>query len=75
MTSLLLRNPLLASAPLTLVTPRQAKHHLQIGATKLAKMCREGELTPIKFGRRCTRFRWDEIETLIEAHAQNGGAA
>lgn len=58
-----------------LVSRREAQQALSIGSTTLYKWCREGRLTPIKFGPRCTRFRLTEIETLIVQHEEIGGAA
>lgn len=57
-----------------LFTTRETKAYLRIGTTTLYKLCKEGKLTPIKFGR-CTRFQLSEIRTLIDAHASPKGAA
>lgn len=57
-----------------LFTTRETKAYLRIGTTTLYKLCKEGKLTPIKFGRRCTRFQLSEILTLIDAHASPKGA-
>lgn len=46
-----------------------AKQLLDVGCTTIYKFCNEGKLTPIKFGRRCTRFRISEIQALITTHA------
>lgn len=48
-----------------LVTGREAAHLLGISITTLYKFCREGKLNPIKFSRRCTRFRVSQIQALI----------
>lgn len=48
-----------------LVTGREAAHLLGISITTLYKFCREGKLNPIKFSRRCTRFRASQIQALI----------
>ncbi len=61
--------------PSTLISPKQAQYELSIGAITLYKSCDEGKLTPIKFSRRCTRFRWSDVQALIDSHAKNGGAA
>lgn len=61
-----------AALPSILLSPKQAQHALCIGATTLYKFCDEGKLTPIKFSRRCTRFRWSEVQALIDAHAASG---
>lgn len=58
-----------------LFTIRETKAHLRIGTTTLYKLCKEGKLTPIKFGRRCTRFQLSEILALIDAHTPKKGAA
>lgn len=48
-----------------LVTPHDAAHMLGISITTLYKFCRDGKLNPVKFSRRCTRFRVSEIQDLI----------
>ncbi len=48
-----------------LITAREALHLLSVGSTTLYKFCRQGKLTPVKFSRRCTRFRLTEIHELI----------
>lgn len=48
-----------------LVTAREAMYLLGIGSTTLYKFCRNGKLIPVKFSRRCTRFRASEIQSLI----------
>ena len=58
-----------------LFTIRETKAYLRIGTTTLYKLCKEGKLTPIKFGRRCTRFQLSEILALIDAHTPTKGAA
>ena len=55
-----------------LVTAREAMHLLGIGSTTLYKFCREGKLNPVKFSRRCTRFRVSDIQTLICANQEGG---
>ena len=52
-----------------LVDIKVTKHALNVGTTTIYKWCRDGLLTPIKFGPRCTRFRLNEIQALIDAHA------
>jgi predicted DNA-binding transcriptional regulator AlpA len=49
------------------------KKALDIGTTTIYKWCSEGLLTPIKFGKRCTRFRLSEIHALIDKHAAPAG--
>ena len=61
--------------PSILISSKQAQRALCISATTLYRFCNEGKLTPIKFSRRCTRFRWSEVQELINAHATNGSAA
>lgn len=56
-----------------LFTAREAKAYLRIGTTTLYKLCKEGKLTPIKFGRRCTRFRLSDVKALIDAATAEGG--
>lgn len=53
------------TTPDRLITAREAMHMLSIGSTTLYKFCREGKLNPVKFSRRCTRFRVSEIQGLI----------
>ena len=53
-----------------LVNARDAAHMLGVSVTTLYKFCREGKLNPVKFSRRCTRFRVSEIQGLI-----TGGSA
>jgi excisionase family DNA binding protein len=48
-----------------LVNAREATHLLGISNTTLYKFCQEGKLNPVKFSRRCTRFRVSEIQALI----------
>lgn len=55
-----------------LVSAREATHLLGISNTTLYKFCREGKLNPVKFSRRCTRFRVSEIQALICVN-QTGG--
>ena len=63
-----------AAAPIcVLLTPKNTTDLCKIGTTTLYKWCREGKLTPIKFGSRCTRFRLSEVQALIDAHAVVGG--
>ena len=52
----------------TLVDIKVTKHALNVGTTTIYKWCRDGLLTPIKFGPRCTRFRLTEIQALIDKH-------
>jgi len=54
---------------LSLLRSKEAQQALGIGATTLYKWCRQGLLTPIKFSRRCTRFKASEVHALIAAHA------
>lgn len=61
-----------AALPSILLSPKQAQHALCIGTTTLYKFCDAGQLTPIKFSRRCTRFRLSDIQALIDAHAASG---
>lgn len=64
-----------AATPIcVLITPKNTTDLCKIGTTTLYKWCREGKLTPIKFGSRCTRFRLSEVQALIDAHAVSGGA-
>jgi len=56
-----------------LVTLKEAQIMLAVGSTTLYAWCRQGKLTPIKFGLRCTRFRLSEIQALIDAHTVSGG--
>jgi excisionase family DNA binding protein len=53
-----------------LVSAREAAHLLGVGNTTLYKFCRLGRLNPVKFGRRCTRFRLSEIKRLIRGTDQ-----
>lgn len=64
-----------AALPIILLSPKQAQHALCIGRTTLYKFCDEGKLTPIKFSRRCTRFRLSDVQALIDTHTGNGSAA
>jgi len=64
--------PSAAALPSILLSPKQAQHALCIGTTTLYKFCDEGKLTPIKFSRRCTRFRLSDVQALIDAHAASG---
>jgi excisionase family DNA binding protein len=52
-----------------LLSTNATKFAMGVGTTTIYKWCKEGKLTPIKFGTRCTRFRLSEIQALIEAHA------
>jgi predicted DNA-binding transcriptional regulator AlpA len=54
-----------------LVTSREAQHLLGVGVTTLYKFCRLGRLKPVKFSRRCTRFRLSEVLALMTGG--NGG--
>lgn len=58
-----------------LISPRDACALLGIGLTTLYKFFKEGKLTPIRFGRRCTRVRLAEIIALIEILSGKRGAA
>jgi excisionase family DNA binding protein len=49
-----------------LITVREAMHLLGVGSTTFYKFCREGKVKPIKFSRRCTRFRMSEITAFID---------
>jgi hypothetical protein len=60
-----------AALPSILLSPKQAQHALCIGTTTLYKFCDEGKLTPIKFSRRCTRFRLSDVHALIDAHSSS----
>lgn len=55
-----------------LVNAREATHLLGISNTTLYKFCREGKLNPVKFSRRCTRFRVSDIQALICANQEGG---
>jgi len=55
-----------------LISPKVAQMALSVGSTTLYKLCRQGLLTPIKFGPRCTRFRLSEVQALIDSHAVYG---
>lgn len=59
--------------PEILTSPQGASTRLHVGTTTIYKLVKQGKLTPIKFGRRCTRFRLSEIEALIDAHTVAGG--
>jgi predicted DNA-binding transcriptional regulator AlpA len=61
-----------AATAFALLKPKDATRLCKIGTTTLYKWCREGKLTPIKFGPRCTRFRLSEVQALIDAHAASG---
>jgi hypothetical protein len=69
MTDFVIQNA--AVPPSILLSPKQAQHVLCIGTTTLYKFCDEGKLTPIKFSRRCTRFRLSDVQALIDAHASS----
>jgi predicted DNA-binding transcriptional regulator AlpA len=56
-----------------LITAREAMHLLGIGSTTLYKFCRQGNLNPVKFSKRCSRFRLSEIHAFINS-VQKGGA-
>ena len=58
-----------AATVFALIKPKDATRLCKIGTTTLYKWCREGKLTPIKFGPRCTRFRLSEVQALIDTHA------
>lgn len=58
-----------------LISPREACSLLGVGLTTLYKFFKEGKLTPIRFGRRCTRVRLAEIIALIEILSGKRGAA
>lgn len=55
-----------------LISSREATHLLGISNTTLYKFCREGKLNPVKFSRRCTRFRVSDIQALISANQEGG---
>lgn len=59
---------------LQLISPREACSLLGVGLTTLYKFFKEGKLTPIKFGRRCTRVRLSEVLALIETFSDMRGA-
>ena len=56
-----------------LITPREAKVFLRVSSTTLYKLCREGKLPPVKFSRRCTRFRVADLMKLIDNAPSKGG--
>lgn len=58
-----------------LISVSDAKKMLGVGTTTIYKLCRDGKLHPIKFSRRCTRFRASEICAFINEHTDIGGAA
>ncbi len=58
-----------------LISPREACSLLGMGLTTLYKFFKEGKLTPIKLGRRCTRVRLSEILALVETFSEMRGAA
>ncbi len=45
-----------------------------VGATTVHKWVKQGLLTPIRFSKRLVRYRASEVEALIEAATQKGGA-
>lgn len=49
----------------TLVQDKAGAAALSIGRTKFWGLVKEGKLTPVRLGTRCTRFRADEILALI----------
>ncbi len=51
-----------------LVAAREAMHLLCVGSTTLYKFAKTGKLNPVKFGRRCTRFRLSEVQALITSN-------
>ena len=57
-----------------LVKIKVAQRALAVGTTTIYKLVKQGKLTPIKFGSRCTRFRLSEIEALIDAQTVAGDA-
>lgn len=57
-----------------LVTIREAMHLLSVGSTTLYKFAKLGKLSPVRFGRRCTRFRLSEVQALIGPSTGTGGA-
>ena len=48
-----------------LYSVKQICSRLSVGKSTVYKWCREGLLSPIKFGRRCTRFRSSEVQELV----------
>lgn len=59
-------NPhLIPLMPGTLVPDRVGAAALGVGRTKFWALVKSGLLQPVRFGKRCTRFRSDEILTLI----------
>jgi excisionase family DNA binding protein len=67
------RHTFIAHLEPSLLTPTESKLYLGIGLTKLYALCKTGKLTPVKFGKRCTRFRKSELDALIAAHSVIGG--
>lgn len=57
--------PILQLLPGGLVTDRVGMAFLGVGRTKFWSLVKDGTLRPVKFGQRCTRFRADEILSLI----------
>lgn len=55
--------------PGCLVPDRVGAAALGIGKTKFWTLVKMGLLQPVRFGKRCTRFRSDEILTLIRGEA------
>lgn len=56
--------------PGTLVTIKEVQATLSCCAAKAWALVRDGHLTRIKFGTRMTRFKSDEVITLIERGLQ-----
>lgn len=44
-----------------------------LGKTSIYERIRAGEFTPVKLGRRCTRFRAADVQAWLQAQAKNGG--
>ncbi len=59
-------NPCTTLMPKTLVSDKTGAQALSIGRTKFWGLVKDGKLTPIKLGTRCTRFRSDQILELVE---------
>lgn len=51
--------------PGTLVNDRVAAAALAVGRTKFWSLVKEGKLTPVRMGSKCTRFRTDELFLII----------
>lgn len=59
-------NPLM---PGCLIQDKTGAAALGIGRTKFWALVKAGRLQPVRFGKRCTRFRSDEVLALIRGEA------